>query len=383
MLIDPVDITQKLVRIPSVTPDKGECISAVSHILSSFGFHCKRIDRGGVANLYAKYTNGSGSCLCFAGHTDVVPVADESTWTYPPYSGIIHDGWLWGRGSVDMKSGLAAFISATHDFISSTSNFDGSIAMMITGDEEGPSIDGTVAILDDIKKNNDQINCCIVAEPTSSQVSGDTLKIGRRGSITFHVSVTGTAGHVAYPQAAKNPVTALIKMLNYIVNCHIDNGHKGFDPSTMSITTFDVNNHTTNVIPDVASATFNIRFNQMHTGRSLDHWVRNTLRNMANNMLVSVDITTIESGTSFTGADPQLVSLVKDSILDLPDRSEADVVLSTSGGTSDARFIKSICPVIECGLPSRYIHATDERCRTNDVYDLHNIYKKVLLRYFA
>ncbi len=375
--INPVDLTARLIRCKSVTPDEGGAISLLEGILREADFVCTRIERGGVHNLYARF-GIEGPVFGFNGHTDVVPPGDESLWTHPPFSGIIVDGILWGRGATDMKSGVAAFVAAAIE--ATRSGIPGSIAIMITGDEEGSAKDGTLAILDWMEENDQRINHCIVGEPTSLEDFGDMIKVGRRGSINVELVARGKQGHVAYPHRARNPIHVLVKLLNYIVSRKLDEGTSYFGPSTLAVTTIDVDNPTTNVIPAEARARFNIRFNDAHTGASLKKWINGVAIAFSAGTDVAIDVIASISGESFVTE----VGDFTDILVAVLDNATGNVPeLSTSGGTSDARFMTRLCPVVELGLTGLTMHQVDERVPVKEIHQLYEVYLEIIRRYFA
>jgi succinyl-diaminopimelate desuccinylase len=272
--IDPVDLTARLIRCASVTPDDAGAMQVVAEALSAAGFTCVRVDRGGVANLVARWgAKGHPRTFGFNGHVDVVPPGDPATWTVPPFAGVERDGALWGRGAADMKSGVAAFVAAAIDFVRTTPP-DGAVLVTVTGDEEGEATDGTVAILDWMDSAGERMDVCLVGEPTCPDRMGEMMKIGRRGSLTAWLEATGVQGHAAYPHRARNPVAALARLVDRLSAAELDTGTDHFDASTVAAVTFDTGNPATNVIPATARATVNIRFNDLHSGDSLTRWRR-------------------------------------------------------------------------------------------------------------
>lgn len=378
MKIDPIALAAELIKCPSVTPEEGGAISLLEDILTEAGFACTRIERNGIHNLFARFGT-EGPVFGFNGHTDVVPVGNEVDWTHPPLSGHIDpNGIMWGRGATDMKTGVAAFVAAA---IEATKNdIPGSIAIMITGDEEGPAKDGTVAILDWMELNGEHIDHCIVGEPTSHEAFGDMIKVGRRGSINVTFKVRGTQGHVAYPHRANNPITALVKLLHRLQSHKLDDGTQYFDPSTFAITTFDVGNPTTNVIPAEATARINIRFNDAHTGTSLTEWINEMVKAVTDETGVTIETVANISGESFLTKAGEFTSLL---VAALEDTTGRKPELSTSGGTSDARFITNHCPVVEIGLTGLTMHKVDECVPVEEIRLLTEVYGKILRQYFA
>ncbi len=271
--IDPVALTADLIRCASVTPVEGGALVLLQGLLSEAGFECTRVDRGEVSNLYARWgRKGANKSFGFNGHTDVVPIGNAADWTHDPFGGEIIDGWLWGRGATDMKSGVAAFAAAAMDFVRETPP-DGAVILTITGDEEGDAIDGTTALLDWMAGNGERMSHCLVGEPTCPETLGDMMKIGRRGSMTAMFTAKGVQGHSAYPHRAKNPVTALVRLMDRLASHTLDTGTEHFDASTLAITTIDTGNPANNVIPAQSRGTVNIRFNDSHTGASLSDWL--------------------------------------------------------------------------------------------------------------
>ena len=377
---DPVALTAALIRCPSVTPTEGGALTLLSGLLSQAGFACTRVDRNGTPNLFARWgRKGANRTFGFNGHTDVVPVGDAAAWTHDPFGGEIVDGVLWGRGATDMKSGVAAFAAAAVDFVRQTPP-DGAIVLTITGDEEGPGHDGTVALLDWMKAEGEAMSVCLVGEPTCPEKMGEMMKIGRRGSMTCHFTATGVQGHSAYPHRAKNPLHALVGLLDRLARHELDRGTGHFDPSTLAITTVDTGNTASNVIPAKATATVNIRFNDAHSGASLSDWLRAEAAKTEAGTGVGIALRIEISGESFLTPPGDFVGLVARSVA-----AETGVqpVLSTSGGTSDARFVKDHCPVVEFGLVGKTMHQVDERVEVAHIHQLKAIYGRILRDYFA
>ncbi|WP_457649753.1 succinyl-diaminopimelate desuccinylase [Profundibacter sp.] len=378
--IDPVQLTADLLRCPSVTPNEGGALVLMENLLSNAGFTCTRVDRGEVSNLFARWgKQGNGKTFGFNGHTDVVPVGDESAWTRGPFSGDIVDGWLWGRGATDMKSGVAAFAAAAIDFVRDTPP-DGSIVMAITGDEEGDAVDGTVALLDWMQANGERMDACLVGEPTCPNEMGEMMKIGRRGSMTAYFTVRGKQGHSAYPHRANNPLPAMARLIDRLAGHELDQGTDHFDASTLAVTTIDTGNPANNVIPAETRATVNIRFNDSHSSDSLTEWLRAEADKVAAEFGVAIVMTTQVSGESFITPPGELSDLVAAAV-----QAETGVMpeLSTSGGTSDARFVKNHCPVVEFGLVGKTMHQVDERVEVAQIEQLKSIYTRILRDYFA
>lgn len=376
--VDPVTLTAELIRCPSVTPTEGGALVLLEELLKRFGFSCTRISRGGVENLYARWGT-SAPVFAFGGHTDVVPPGDETAWTHGPFSAYREEGILWGRGAVDMKSGVAAFVAAAIDFVHTTPP-DGSVALLITGDEEGPSRDGTLAILDWMRETGEAPDFCVVGEPTSMARLGDTIKIGRRGSITGTLTVRGRQGHTAYPERAANPLPVLSRICAHLADTPLDLGSTHFQPSTLALASIEVGNPASNVIPAEGRAVFNIRFNDQHTSDSLKFWVGQQVAPLIEGTDCSYDVDWHVSGESFLTAPGPLTDIVVDAIVD---RTLERPALTTGGGTSDARFIKETCPVIELGLVGDTMHQTNERVPEADIVGLTELYRDVLGRFFG
>ena len=379
MKIDPVSLTADLIRCPSVTPEEGGAIELLERLLEMNGFSCTRITRGQVSNLFAKWGSGkNGRVFGFNGHTDVVPVGDLSSWSVDPFGAEVKEGFLYGRGATDMKSGVAAFVAAAIDFVNNNPP-DGSVIITITGDEEGDAEDGTVAILDWMKQNGEKIDHCLVGEPTSPSKMGEMMKIGRRGSMTAKVIATGVQGHSAYPDRAKNPILAMVKLLDILASHQLDTGTEHFDPSTLAITSVDTGNKASNVIPASTTATINIRFNDSHSGSSLISWLEEEIDKVSAEYGIQFKTDFKITGESFITPPGELSELISEAV-----KKELGVQpkLSTTGGTSDARFIKNICPVTEFGLVGKTMHAIDERVEINQINQLKEIYTRILEAYF-
>lgn len=378
--IDPVDLTSDLVRCASVTPTEGGALGVLSELLSEAGFECTRVDRGEVCNLYARWGDkGSARTFGFNGHTDVVPVGDLDAWTFDPFGAEIKDGYLYGRGSTDMKSGVAAFAAAAVDFVQDTPP-DGAVVLAITGDEEGDAIDGTVALLDWMDAQGERMSVCLVGEPTCPDTMGEMMKIGRRGSMTGFFVVKGVQGHSAYPHRALNPVPVMARLMDRLASHVLDDGTEHFDASTLAVTTIDTGNPANNVIPAECRATVNIRFNDTHHSSDLIAWLRDEADKIAAESGATVELETKVSGESFITPPGDLSALIATSV-----EAETGVVpaMSTTGGTSDARFVKHHCPVVEFGLVGKTMHQVDERVAVDQVHQLKAIYGRILRDYFA
>ncbi|MBE3638987.1 succinyl-diaminopimelate desuccinylase [Mangrovicoccus algicola] len=379
MTTDPVALTRRLIRCPSVTPEEGGALDLLSAELTAAGFTCIRIDRNGTPNLFARWGDrGHARTFGFNGHTDVVPVGDAGAWTMDPFGAEEAEGWLYGRGATDMKSGVAAFAAAAIDFVTATPP-DGAVILAITGDEEGPARDGTVAILDWMQQAGEAMTACLVGEPTCPESFGEMMKIGRRGSLSAFFTATGVQGHVAYPHKAANPVAAMAKLVDRLASARLDAGSAHFDPSTLAVTTFDTGNPATNVIPAQCRATVNIRFNDLHDGAGLTGWLSQQMAQVAAETGIGFDMTTSLSGESFLTPPGPLVDLVARAVT-----AETGVtpVMSTSGGTSDARFVKDHCPVVEFGLVGHRMHQVDERVEIAQIDRLKAVYSRILTEYF-
>ncbi|PJI93089.1 succinyldiaminopimelate desuccinylase [Yoonia maricola] len=380
MPTDPVALTADLVRCPSITPEEGGALVLLEDVLTKGGFTCTRVDRGKVSNLYARWgRQGANRTFGFNGHTDVVPLGDEAAWTMPPFGAEIKDGYLYGRGSTDMKSGVAAFAAAAIDFVNGTPP-DGAVVLAITGDEEGDAVDGTTALLDWMATNNEAMTVCLVGEPTCPDIMGEAMKIGRRGSMTAFFTMTGLQGHAAYPHRAKNPMPAMARLMDVLSSRMLDKGTAHFDPSSLQVLTIDTGNPATNVIPSQTKATVNIRFNDSHTSADLTAWMQDTADQVAADFGVKVTMQIKVSGESFVTPPGDLSDLVGKAVAAETGRQPE---LSTTGGTSDARFVKHHCPVVEFGLVGKTMHQVDERVAVEQIEQLKAIYTRVLQDYFA
>ena len=381
-MIDPIDLTRALVMRPSVTPKDEGALDALEDALASIGFRCarRRFEEPGtdaVDNLFARWGNAE-PVFCFAGHTDVVPAGDADDWSSPPFEPTLKDGALYGRGVVDMKGAIAAFVAAAERVIAGGAT--GSIVLLITGDEEGPAVNGTRKLLEWMASQGETISHCLVGEPSSSETLGDMIKVGRRGSLNCWLTVFGTQGHVAYPARAKNPIPALLKKLLTLSEAPLDDGYDRFQPSSLQITDIHVGNQAANVIPAKAAARFNVRFNPNWTGAKLEAFLREKLDEAAAAAGVGYELSAVCSGDAFLTTDEKFLTLISDAISDktglMPEHS-------TTGGTSDARFIKDVAPVCEFGLVGQTIHKIDEHADIADILALADIYETILRRYFA
>lgn len=377
---DAADLTARLIRCPSVTPEEGGALVLLQQVLEEACFECHRVDRAGTPNLFARWGAKGARAIGFNGHTDVVPPGDPASWTHPPFSGHWDaDDVIWGRGATDMKSGVAAFVCAAIDFVRETPP-DGAVILTITGDEEGTSRDGTIALLDWMAETGERMEACIVGEPSNPEVMGEMMKIGRRGSATYTITARGKQGHAAYPHKALNPLHALTRYLAELTAEPLDQGTDHFDPSGVQITTIDCGNPASNVIPEKAVAVVNIRFNDLHTGEGLHRRLSDHAARIAAETGVALDVAAYISGEAFLTAPGPFVDLVRGVVTQETNRQP---VLSTSGGTSDARFVKDHCPVVEFGLVGAHMHQVDERVPAQQVRQLKVIYQRILERFFA
>lgn len=374
VILDPITLTQELIACRSITPYDDNAMTVVCNALKSLNFTCIPLDCGVVKNLYARIGSSVKNNLAFAGHIDVVPPGKG--WLYDPFQGRIVQGNLYGRGACDMKSALCAFIAAISRYLSKTMKLPGAISLLITGNEEEASNDGTEKIVQWLKENRENISMCIVGEPTSEEILGDVIKIGRRGSITFTLEVIGEQGHVAYAQYANNAIDTLVKILYVLNNTVLDKGSKCFQPSTCTVTTIDVNNEASNVIPARACCRFNIRFNDLHTIQGLKKMVKTIVEKFTTNYTLH----TKTSALCFMNQPSTLLTILQHAI-----QSVTKMVsrVSTSGGTSDARFIYKLCPVVEFGLLNKTAHKVNECVAVDDIHALTRIYELSLEQFFT
>lgn len=378
--IDPAALTADLIKCPSVTPVEGGALALLQALLSEAGFACTRVDRGGISNLFARWGDkGHARSFGFNGHTDVVPVGDEAAWSKPPFGAQIEDGIMYGRGATDMKSGVAAFAAAAIDFVTETPP-DGAIILTITGDEEADAIDGTTALLDYMDAEDEQMSVCLVGEPTCPNEMGEMMKIGRRGSLTAWFTFKGVQGHAAYPHRANNPLPVMAQLMHQMASHELDRGTDHFDASTLAIVTMDTGNPATNVIPAECKSTVNIRFNDAHSGQSLTDWIEGLVATAKAESGVDIDLTIKVSGESFITPPGALSDLVAKAVHAETGRTPE---LSTSGGTSDARFMKNHCPVVEFGLVGKSMHQVDENVPIAQIHQLKDIYTRILRDYFS
>ena len=376
-MVDPAQLTADLIRCASVTPFEGGALVLLEERLSSHGFTCTRVDRGEVSNLFARW--GTGKTFGFNGHTDVVPVGDLAAWTVDPFGAEIRDGFMYGRGATDMKSGVAAFAAAAMDFVSETPP-GGSIVLAITGDEEGPAKNGTVALLDWMQAHGETMDVCLVGEPTCPDDMGQMMKIGRRGSMNAFFTITGQQGHSAYPHRANNPLPAMARLVDQLSCAELDQGTEHFDASSLAVVTIDTGNPATNVIPAQTRATVNLRFNDAHSGASLTTWLQGQADEISAEFGVGVVLDVSISGESFFTPPGALSELVARAVQVETNRTPE---MSTSGGTSDARFVQHHCPVVEFGLVGKTMHQVDERVEIAQIHQLKSIYTRILSDYFT
>ena len=370
-----LDLARALIRCPSVTPADEGALDVLEAALAPLGFTCERMPFStpgtpDVDNLYSRRGN-EGPLFCFAGHTDVVPAGDPADWRVPPFSATVSGGRLTGRGAADMKGAIAAFVTA----VSRLGPVPGSIALLITGDEEGPAVNGTRRMLERLAARGERLDACVVGEPTNPARFGEMIKIGRRGSLNGRIVVEGMQGHAAYPDLADNPVHPLLAMAYGLASTALDDGTEHFQPSSLQVTSVDVGNPTSNLIPARAEARFNIRFNDRHSGAGLEAWLRRTLDRQGHGYSLEVSV----SGESFLTPPGPLVDLAAEAMRSVTGRMPE---LSTSGGTSDARFIKDYCPVVELGLVSATAHKVDEYLEIEDLENLARVYERMLAGYF-
>ncbi|HTV45350.1 MAG TPA: succinyl-diaminopimelate desuccinylase [Stellaceae bacterium] len=380
--VDPAALAAELIRRPSVTPRDEGAIGLVADRLEALGFICHRLTFGGddggdaIANLYARYGTGRPN-LCFAGHTDVVPPGALAAWSLDPFAAAMRDGALWGRGAVDMKGAIAAFIAAAQRWLAGRGNgFAGSISLLITGDEEAAGINGTRKVLEWLSARGEALDACLVGEPTSAATLGDMIKIGRRGSLTGRLTVHGVQGHTAYPQLADNAAHRLVAMLRELTTAELDQGSEHFQPSTLQVSTIDIGNPAANVIPAEARAVFNIRFSDRWTGETLRRWLGERLDAVGGRYALDVTV----SGEAFLATTGAVSGVLSEAIRRVTGRLPE---LSTTGGTSDARFIHNYCPVAEFGLVGQTMHKADERVALADLAALTEIYRTFLDLFFA
>ena len=377
-MIDAVTLTRELIRRPSVTPADAGAMDVVEKTLASLGFTCRRMKFGEIENLYARFGTARPN-LCFAGHTDVVPVGDAAAWSQGAFDAKVVDGVLVGRGAVDMKGAIAAYIAAAAKAIAA-GEVKGSLSFLITGDEEGVALDGTKRVVDALIAEGEAVDHCVVGEPTSAEVLGDMVKVGRRGSINADIVVEGVQGHVAYPHRGANPARVLIPLLQRLQSRALDEGYPEFQPSNLEITLVEMPNTATNIIPATARARLNIRFNPSHSGQALADWIAAEAEAAAQGTRCKVTVTPQISGEAFLTEPGPFTDVVAAAVKDVAGRNPE---LSTSGGTSDARFIRALCPVVEVGLVGTTMHQVDERTPVAEIERLQAVYERLIARYFA
>jgi succinyl-diaminopimelate desuccinylase len=377
MSIDPVELARALIRCPSVTPADAGAMDVLQGALETVGFSCRRMRFGEIENLYARYGTQRPN-LCFGGHTDVVPVGDQAAWSVDPFEATIVDGVLYGRGAADMKSGIAAFVAAAERVIAAGGP-KGSLSFLITGDEEGVAINGTGPVVETLMAEGEAVDHCVLGEPSSGATLGDLIKVGRRGSLNVTFVVEGRQGHVAYPQRAANPVTVLVRLLDRLQSHVLDEGYPRFPPSNLEITTVDVGNPATNVIPARATGRINIRFNPAHDGDSLVEWLTEECRIAGEGFEGRVTLEPALTGNAFITEPGAFVDVLSAAVADVTGKPPE---LSTTGGISDARFIRAMCPVVELGLVGATMHGVDERVPVAQIEDLARVYQRIIERYF-
>ena len=378
MQISELKLAKDLIRKPSITPKDAGAINLLAKNLKSIGFNCKIINFKNIKNLYAKLGKSSPN-FCYAGHTDVVPPGNIKNWTTNPFKPIVRNNKLIGRGANDMKASIACFVAAVSRFKNENKNFKGSISLLITGDEEGIAVNGTKRLIKYLKRKREKINFCIVGEPTNPNKLGEMIKIGRRGSLTGRLTIIGSQGHVAYPHRANNPSNTLIKILKKIKDLKLDKGTKNFQPSNLEVIKINIDNHADNVIPGSADAVFNIRFNDKHTSSSLKNKLNKIFKAVTKANKSRFKITYEVSGEAFLTKPNKTTYMVQNIVKKVTGLKPK---LSTSGGTSDARFIKNIAPCLEFGLVGKTMHKIDESVSVSDLKKLTKIYKNILVSYF-
>ena len=381
--INELKLARDLIKFPSITPMDAGAIKFLSKQLISLGFNCKILEfkdkkSKPIKNLYARLGKKQPN-LCYAGHTDVVPPGNINDWTINPFNPTVKNNYLIGRGANDMKSSIACFVSAVSKFLKKKPKFNGSISFLITGDEEGLAINGTKKVVDYLKRKKEKIDFCIVGEPTNPNKLGEMIKIGRRGSLTGKIEISGTQGHVAYPHLSNNPINTLISICKKIKEKKLDKGNKNFQPSNLEFTSINVDNTAHNVIPSKASAQFNIRYNNFHTSKSLRKKINLIIKNISRKNKCNFKVEYIANGDSFLTKPGKIIYMAKKIIKEVTKISPR---FSTTGGTSDARFIRKISPCLEFGLVNKTMHKVDECVSLSDLKKLTNIYQNILLEYF-
>ena len=381
--INELQLAKELIKFPTVTPIDAGIMKFLEKKLKTLGFKTKILEfkeknSKPVKNLYARLGN-KGPNFCYAGHLDVVPAGNLKDWTVNPFKPSIKKGYLIGRGANDMKSSIAAFVSAVSNFVVNKRKFNGSISLLITGDEEGVAINGTKKVVDYLRKKKEKIDFCLVGEPTNPNKLGEMIKIGRRGSMTGRLSIVGIQGHVAYPQRANNPSTALVQILRELKEIKFDNGTKDFQPTNLEVTKINIDNSADNVIPGLANATFNIRFNNKHSSSSLKKKIDKIIKKISSKNKSKYKIDYSVSGEAFLTKPNNTTFMIRDIIKKI---TKIKPKLSTTGGTSDARFIRKIAPCLEFGLVGKTMHKVDEAVSLSDLKNLTLIYSNILQNYF-
>ena len=383
LIINELKLAKELITFPSITPKDAGAIHFLSKKLKSLGFKCKILEfkdkkSKPIKNLYARLGSKQPN-LCYAGHTDVVPPGNIDDWTVNPFKPTIKNNYLIGRGANDMKSSIACFVSAVNKFLIDKPKFNGSISFLITGDEEGYAINGTKKVVEYLKRKKEKINFCIVGEPTNPNKLGEMIKIGRRGSLTGKIEISGVQGHVAYPHLLINPINTLINICKRLKEKKLDKGNKNFQPSNLEFTSINVDNKAHNVIPAKAKAQFNIRYNNFHTANSLKKKISKIVKKLCEKNKCAYKIEYLANGDSFLTKPEKTIFMAKRIIKRITKNNPR---FSTTGGTSDARFIKKIAPCLEFGLVNKTMHKVDECVLISDLRKLTNIYKNILVEYF-
>ena len=383
VILDEVELAKELIKFPSVTPIDAGVMNFLEKKLKRLGFKTKIIEFKEknfkpVKNLYARLGN-KGPNFCYAGHLDVVPPGNINDWTINPFKPSIKKGHLIGRGANDMKSSIAAFVSAVSIFLNKNTKINGSISLLITGDEEGDAVNGTKKVVDYLKRKKEKINFCLVGEPTNPNKLGEMIKIGRRGSLTGKLTINGIQGHVAYPQRANNPSTTIVKILNELKNIKFDKGTKDFQPTNLEVTQINISNSADNIIPGKAEATFNIRFNNRHSSNSIKKKLNKIFNKISKKNSSKYKIEYKVSGEAFLTKPNETTFMIQDIIKKI---TKIKPILSTTGGTSDARFIRKISPCLEFGLVGKTMHKIDEAVSLKDLKNLTKIYQNILQNYF-
>ena len=381
--IDELKLAKELIRFPSITPRDAGATKFLSKKLKFLGFKCKILEfkdkkSKPIKNLYARLGTKQPN-LCYAGHTDVVPPGNIKDWTINPFKPVVKKNYLIGRGANDMKSSIACFVSAVNKYLKNKKKFNGSISLLITGDEEGYAINGTKKVVEYLKRKKEKINFCIVGEPTNPNKLGEMIKIGRRGSLTGKIEISGTQGHVAYPHLSNNPINTLVDICKTLKKIKLDKGNKNFQPSNLEFTEILVNNKAHNVIPAKARARFNIRYNNKHTAKSLKKKINKIIKKLCKKRKCNFKIDYLTNGDAFLTKPEKTIFMAKKIIKKI---TKINPKFSTTGGTSDARFIKSISPCLEFGLVNKTMHKVDECVSTTDLKKLTNIYQNILIEYF-